>query len=131
MPAQGLGLKRPDKESEALQLHQYPSAHLPREWARPGERQYADILAATAHIVVSQGNFGHFWLRAGQNFLTLWADGGKLRDARGSRTLETRYYYSINRYHTVMAVAGMVTQTSSSWAQPIRISYFTGQVKKS
>jgi len=44
---------------------------------------------------------------------------------------QTRYYYSINRYHTVMAVADMVTQTSSSWAQPIRISYFTGQVKKS
>ena len=34
-----------------------------------------------------RGDFGHFRLRAGRIFLTLWADGGKLRGARGSRTL--------------------------------------------
>ena len=56
----GFGLKKPDKGSEELQLHQYPSAHLPREWTRPGKRQYADVLAATAHIVVSQGQFWPF-----------------------------------------------------------------------
>ena len=56
----GFGLKRPDNESEALQLHQYPLVHLPCEWTRPEERLYADILAATAHIVVSQGRFWPF-----------------------------------------------------------------------
>ena len=53
----GFGLKRPDKGSGVLQLHQYPLVDHPRGWTRPGERLYADILAATAHIVVSQGIF--------------------------------------------------------------------------
>ena len=53
------GLKGPGKGGGALHLHQHPSVHFPREWKRPGERLYADILAATAHIVVSQG--GILW----------------------------------------------------------------------
>ena len=51
----GFSLKKQDQGGEALQTHQYPLVHLPRELTRPGERQYADILAATAHIVVFQG----------------------------------------------------------------------------
>ena len=56
----GFGLKRPDKGSEALQLHQYPLIHLSSEWTRPGDRLYADIFAITAHIVVSQGRCWSF-----------------------------------------------------------------------
>ena len=56
----GFSLKRPDKGSEALQIPQYPLVHFPREWTRPGERLYVDILAAAAHIVVSQGRFWQF-----------------------------------------------------------------------
>ena len=56
----GFGLKRSDKESDALQLYQYPLVHVPRGWTRPGERLYAGILVATAHIVVSQGQFWPF-----------------------------------------------------------------------
>ena len=53
----GFGLKRPEKGSEVLQLNQYPLVHFQREWTRPGERLYADILAVKDHIVVSQGQF--------------------------------------------------------------------------
>ena len=60
----GFGLKRPDKESEALQLHQYPSVHLPREWTRPRDRLYADILAATANMVFSQGRSRPFSVKS-------------------------------------------------------------------
>ena len=56
----GFGLKRQDKGGEALQTNQYPLVHLPRECTRPAERLYADILAATAQIVVSQGQFWPF-----------------------------------------------------------------------
>jgi len=34
-----------------------------------------------------RGDFGHFWLKAGRTFLTVWAEDGKLKGARGSRTL--------------------------------------------
>ena len=34
-------------------------------------------------------DFGHFWLKAGRNFPTVWAEDGKLRSAGGSRT----HYY--------------------------------------
>ena len=60
----GFGLKRQDKGGEALQTHQDPLVHFPREWTGPGERLYANILAATAHIVVAQGRFWPFSVKS-------------------------------------------------------------------
>ena len=68
----GFSLKRPDKGSEALQLHQYPLVHLLCKWTRPGERLYADILAATGLNGVSErgilsvfGSYGVVFLYCG------------------------------------------------------------------
>ena len=89
MGAEGtvFGLKRQDKGVVALQTYQHPwyTSHMDG----PGvERCKMPVFSPSGPIWRAlRGDFGHFRLKAGRTFLTVWAEDGKLRGAGGSKTL--------------------------------------------
>ena len=85
----GFGLKRPDKGSEALRLHQFPLVHFPHEWTRNRERLHADILAAKAHRVVAQGRFWPFLAKSRLDLSD--TVGGRKQTERCKRVKNTWY----------------------------------------